>query len=355
MATGRVREDEAEGSDKLSRKEVFRARIASALFPRPSEACDPHKVRSDLTTISMLREVVEADHEAVAVCQALAHLVPWSSSDDLARRSSEALAELVIEDLPPVAPQVCALLRQLASTAYANVLYVQIWKEAETFVRERWPTSWDEDTRARAANINIRELLGENGGPSLQDALADEWSDEDDVEAVSVEDDAEESEDEASEDNLDSDGASEISAVGSADIDAAAAALFAPLTHPRQRYQGHVNVDTVKGVGYIGDGFGERPCAMALSSCCSRSLPVASGSDCGRLFVWNSESGELLAAIRADGQVVNESVAHPTLPLLAVSGIDDEIKLLAPSTAEPSWREREPERVAEANKRNGGA
>jgi hypothetical protein len=51
---------------------------------------------------------------------------------------------------------------------------------------------------------------------------------------------------------------------------------------------------------------------------------------------------------------VNVSVAHPTLPLLAVSGIDDEIKLLGPSTARAICREADPDVVAQANRRNGG-
>jgi len=57
---------------------------------------------------------------------------------------------------------------------------------------------------------------------------------------------------------------------------------------------------------------------------------VASGGDCGGLYVWHRESGRLALQLEADSQIVNCVCGHPTLPLVAVSGIDSDIKLLSP-------------------------
>lgn len=61
---------------------------------------------------------------------------------------------------------------------------------------------------------------------------------------------------------------------------------------------------------------------------------VMSGSDCGHVFVWNRFSGKLEMLLEADQHVVNCLQPHPTLPLLATSGIDYDIKIWAPGDAE---------------------
>lgn len=57
---------------------------------------------------------------------------------------------------------------------------------------------------------------------------------------------------------------------------------------------------------------------------------VVSGSDEGYFFLWRRESGALHGIYEGDGSVVNVIEAHPTLPLLAVSGIDHEPKVSPP-------------------------
>ena len=48
---------------------------------------------------------------------------------------------------------------------------------------------------------------------------------------------------------------------------------------------------------------------------------VASGSDCGHLFVWSKADGELRAMRKGDEDVLNCIDPHPHLPLtLATSG-----------------------------------
>ena len=54
---------------------------------------------------------------------------------------------------------------------------------------------------------------------------------------------------------------------------------------------------------------------------------VATGGDCGRLYVWGTQSGRLVYRAQGDGSIVNCVCPHPSLPLVAVSGIDDDIKL----------------------------
>lgn len=57
---------------------------------------------------------------------------------------------------------------------------------------------------------------------------------------------------------------------------------------------------------------------------------VMSGSDCGHVFTWNRKTGELAMLLEADQHVVNCLQPHPTLPYLATSGIDYDIKLFTP-------------------------
>lgn len=57
---------------------------------------------------------------------------------------------------------------------------------------------------------------------------------------------------------------------------------------------------------------------------------VMSGSDCGHVFTWDRRSGKLVMLMEADQHVVNCVQPHPTLPYLATSGIDYDIKIWAP-------------------------
>lgn len=61
---------------------------------------------------------------------------------------------------------------------------------------------------------------------------------------------------------------------------------------------------------------------------------VMSGSDCGHVFTWNRRTGDLAMLFEADQHVVNCLQPHPTLPYLATSGIDYDIKLFTPMAME---------------------
>lgn len=58
---------------------------------------------------------------------------------------------------------------------------------------------------------------------------------------------------------------------------------------------------------------------------------VMSGSDCGHVFTWERKTGKLVMLLEADKHVVNCIQPHPTLPLLATSGIDYDIKIWTPN------------------------
>ncbi|GAB4820386.1 hypothetical protein N2152v2_007432 [Parachlorella kessleri] len=105
------------------------------------------------------------------------------------------------------------------------------------------------------------------------------------------------------------------------------------------KYTGHRNSQTVKGVNFMGwhDEW------------------VVSGSDCGHVFIWDKKTGKLGAMVKGDRHVVNCLEPHPyhTL-LLATSGIEDDIKLWAPTAAVPRQPGAEAEEVMHANTAHRG-
>ncbi|KAJ6260925.1 hypothetical protein Dda_3586 [Drechslerella dactyloides] len=88
----------------------------------------------------------------------------------------------------------------------------------------------------------------------------------------------------------------------------------APIEENTRLYRGHCNVQTVKDVNFYG----------------LQDEYVVSGSDCGHVFIWDKETTELIQILHGDSSVVNVVQGHPTEPMLAVSGIDDTIKIFSP-------------------------
>ena len=88
----------------------------------------------------------------------------------------------------------------------------------------------------------------------------------------------------------------------------------------RMVYCGHRNVRTmIKEANFFG----------------AYSQYVVSGSDDGRVFIWDRDSGDLVNFFTGDKRVVNCVQGHPLLPILAVSGIDKDIKLFEPLADSP--------------------
>jgi WD repeat-containing protein 42A len=87
------------------------------------------------------------------------------------------------------------------------------------------------------------------------------------------------------------------------------------------RYTGHRNNATVKGVNFYGP----------------KSEYVVSGSDCGHVFLWDRQSEAIVNYFHADeGGVINVLEPHPSLPVLATSGLDHDVKIWMPLSEEPT-------------------
>jgi WD40 repeat protein len=84
-------------------------------------------------------------------------------------------------------------------------------------------------------------------------------------------------------------------------------------------FLGHRNAITIKEVNFFGPN----------------DEYVISGSDDGRVYLWDRYTGELLQAFQADRDVVNCVETHPYEPFLATAGIDSSIKLWRPEAPTP--------------------
>ncbi|XP_055331544.1 DDB1- and CUL4-associated factor 6-like [Paramacrobiotus metropolitanus] len=76
---------------------------------------------------------------------------------------------------------------------------------------------------------------------------------------------------------------------------------------------------------------------------------VISGSDCGRVFIWDRQSGKLVNVFEGDKHVVNCIQPHPTQFLLATSGIDHDVKIWRPTAEEACFDAGLAENIAEVN------
>ena len=92
---------------------------------------------------------------------------------------------------------------------------------------------------------------------------------------------------------------------------------FEKLLVPRT-FKGHQNMQTVKGVNFLGPNYDF----------------VASGSDCGHVFIWRKKDGVLMRVMKGDKRIVNCVEQHPFEIIVASSGIDTSIKIWAPGESE---------------------
>lgn len=105
-----------------------------------------------------------------------------------------------------------------------------------------------------------------------------------------------------------------------------------PQAAVRQCYKGHRNART-----------------MIKEACFWGDTHVMSGSDCGRVFVWERNTGRLVMLWEADRHVVNCLQPHPSLPVLATSGIDYDVKLWAPLCEESRFDEAKAKEITQRN------
>lgn len=82
------------------------------------------------------------------------------------------------------------------------------------------------------------------------------------------------------------------------------------------RFEGHRNNDTVKGISFFGP----------------KSEYIVSGSDCGNIYFWDKGTESIVQWLLGDENgVVNCLEPHPQIPILATSGLDDDVKIWVPS------------------------
>lgn len=62
----------------------------------------------------------------------------------------------------------------------------------------------------------------------------------------------------------------------------------------------------------------------------SNSEYIVGASDDGRLYIWDRYNGETLCCWEADADILNCVQVHPSLPLLATSGLDEVIQIWGP-------------------------
>ncbi|KAL7266716.1 hypothetical protein RUND412_010727 [Rhizina undulata] len=91
----------------------------------------------------------------------------------------------------------------------------------------------------------------------------------------------------------------------------------APIYEHMKVYRGHCNVKTIKDINFFGldDEY------------------VVSGSDCGNFFIWDKKTTQIVNILAGDHDTVNVVTGHPFEPTLAVSGIDNTVKVFSPDNA----------------------
>ncbi|BBM97154.1 WD and tetratricopeptide repeats protein 1 [Marchantia polymorpha subsp. ruderalis] len=115
----------------------------------------------------------------------------------------------------------------------------------------------------------------------------------------------------------------------------------------RQRYVGHCNTGTdIKQASFLGE----------------KGEFVASGSDDGRWFIWVKKTGRLVKMLVGDEDVVNCVQCHPFDCAVATSGLDNTIKMWAPTSprraggmsmvGEEAAEFTDPKHVMDINQRN---
>lgn len=392
-----------------------RRRIIGYLFPKPLQNTRPalrHEIWRDLSNLEASSSNLDAELSAsekatIALCRALMSVRRANMGDD-EETSAAALHEAGQALRPyaghPIGQEIVPLLdeyleaEQWKAVGESAKIRILLIERSKDLIRHQWEASAHPaqaqsstpDLAMRPADVS--EGIKSNGSLHNQDedrrsALVEESSsqastsrrlneemdlsdddDDDDEESASPslvarafqsldESSAEGSIDDREDDDDGSDGGSEDSELGlmnelmsddDDDDDAddeerhGISGGNAPIVYPEKRFTGHMNVETVKDCGFVG----------------SNDEYIWSGSDCGHFFIWrNDEAGELKGIWKGDDSVVNVLAQHPTLPVCAVSGIDDTVKVFGPRQggSEKSYRRFDMrEEIIDRNARNAG-
>ena len=63
---------------------------------------------------------------------------------------------------------------------------------------------------------------------------------------------------------------------------------------------------------------------------CSEGQYIVAGSDDGKFFCWEKNTGNIVRVLKGDESIVNCLQSHPTSCVLATSGIDPVVRIWAP-------------------------
>lgn len=104
-----------------------------------------------------------------------------------------------------------------------------------------------------------------------------------------------------------------------------------------RRFCGHCNTTTdIKEANFFG----------------SNGQYVVAGSDDGSFFLWNKETTNLVRVLKGDDSIVNCLQPHPSICLLATSGIDPVIRLWGPKPLDGKTEGRQVDEVEAAARAN---
>lgn len=91
--------------------------------------------------------------------------------------------------------------------------------------------------------------------------------------------------------------------------------LFDTITcRPIKKFHGHFAVDALTSCAWFGKNY------------------VVSGSDCGHIYGWDLESGQIVCCLKVSTGIASTIRAHPSMPILASSGLDGTIEIIEPSS-----------------------
>ena len=99
-----------------------------------------------------------------------------------------------------------------------------------------------------------------------------------------------------------------------------------------KRFSGHCNTTTdIKEAVFLGGGW-------------MRPEFVAAGSDDGSIYIWSSETTNIVRILKGDSSIVNCIAPHKEFPIMATSGIDNVVRVWEPQPNEEDVEMREQDR-----------
>lgn len=291
------------------------------LFPRSANLKSLAYMNSRLSKLSSLQSSIQGANKSktqsfstsemsTALAKALLSLKTYPPGVDEAR-----IALLPFVDYSNSIREISRILEEEFSHAFdwenrvqMDQILDRVWELAEPVIRDGWK---EEEVRESFVEDQMQmdeQVVASEEESDLQAQDQDQEVSEE--EAISVDDDSDEAHSESGSES-DPDG---IFARQQRSESRKNFNKSIPIIHPISKYSGHRNIETVKDVNYLGN----------------KDQYVITGSDDGNFFIYEKPSSELIGIYKADSSVVNVLQPHPSLPLLAVSGIDDTPRIFGP-------------------------